>query len=406
MEQSNRLYRTGDSPVLFMRWCIRLLGKLVGQRFAEFWGLGRYRMDASGKERLIARISWGDTPATVITQNGTRVSFLLHSPTPKEQAQAATVYSVEYQHGIIMGLSPRESIISDMIALGRWSHQKEIEIDGLQKDIYKIRHGLLDFLFNETKLEKARTLLRRAESALLERLSQKHDLTQDSAEAHALIGQQRRLIYYITEDEDGRPFWETKSDFEQCEDIGIITQLCELFFRQSRISTKLIRELARSQQWREYWAIAKNTNDLFDNSVLSWSPNQIELSYWSTIYDSVYDAFERPSQKIIVDDDLLDSWFLRQNDKMEARTGKELIADKGSHKAGRQEQFVVSDEQGAKQVYGINDPISRATIQARQNVLQKNSRVLEQDMPNSQREMQQQLMQMRQRHGKDIRRKG
>ncbi len=235
-------------------------------------------MDIATTERLIARISWGYIPITVALRDSTLIPLLLHPPTPKEQAKAAMIYSIEYQRAIVTGLSNEDTIINDMIILGRWSHQKNIEIKGLQEDIHKIRRGLLDFLFNRTKLEKVRALLRRAESALFERLSQKHDLTQNSAEAHALICQQRYLIGRITETEDGELLWPEESDFEQFDDIDIIIQLCELFFKQSCISTKLIRELARSQQWRIYWEISKNTNDLFDNPVILWSLNQRELA--------------------------------------------------------------------------------------------------------------------------------
>lgn len=354
-------------------------------------------MDTATIERLIAKINWAYIPASVVARDGTIISLLLHPPTSKEQAKAAMIYSVEYQHAIATGLSNEDTLINDMIALDRWSNQKNIEIEGLKEDIYKIRRGLLDFLFNRTKLEKARSLLRRAESALFERLSRKHDLTQNSIEAYALICQQRYLIGRITETEDGKLLWPAESDFEQFDDIDIIIQLCELFFKQSCISTKLIRELARSQQWRIYWEIAKDTNDLFDNSVTLWSSNQRELAYWSTIYDSVYGAYERPSKDIIVDDDLLDSWFIRQGEKIE---GKKQTQQ--PNKPGCNEEFIMADREGAKHVYNMNDPGSRVKIKARQKLLNRQGSIREQDMPDSQREMKQQLMNMQRKHVKDI----
>jgi len=357
-------------------------------------------MDIAAKERLIARINWGYIPATVSTRDGNFISLLLHPPTPEEQAKAAVIYSVEYQRAIIAGLSNEDTIINDMIVLNRWNSQKDIEINGLQEDIRKIRRGLLDFLFNKTKLEKARTLLRRAESALLDRLSQKYDLTKNSAEAHALICQQRYLISRITETEDNHLFWFTENDFEQFDDINIILQLCELFFKQSRISTKIIRELARSQQWRIYWEIAKNTNDLFDHPVSSWSFNQRELVYWSTIYDSIYSAYERPSKDIIIDDDLLDSWFIRQSEKIEGRIQSGITPI--SNKSGRKEEFIMADKDGAKRVYKMNDPSARIQIKARQKLLNQQGSIREQDMPDSQREMRQQLVEMQQKHVKNI----
>lgn len=357
-------------------------------------------MDIAEKERLIAKISWGYIPATIVTRDGTFISLLLHPPTSKEQAQSALIYSTEYQRAIIMGLPSEQEILKNLTTLERWNPQTDIEIDGLTKDIHTIRRGLLDFVFNLTELEKARSLLRRAEKALIERLNQKHDLLQNSAKAHAEICQQRYLIGRITETEECKLLWPTIQDFDNCDDNGLITQLCEIFFQKSRISIELIRELARSQQWRLYWEIAKNTNDLFNNSVSSWSMNQRELAYWSTIYDSVYEAYERPSKNIIEDDDLLDSWFIRQGEKIEGKIQTTMAPQ--SNKPGRNEEFIMADAEGAKRVYGMNNPSTRAQIKARQKLLNRQGSIQEQDMPDSKQEMRRQLMAMQSKRVKDI----
>lgn len=360
-------------------------------------------MDTAAKERLIARISWGYTPLTVSTQDGSLVSLLLHPPTPKEQALAAIVYSTELQRAAIIGLPPEQEILENLTTLEQWSLDKEAEIEGIQKDIHTIRRGLLDFLFNTTKLNKARSLLRRAEKALVERLNQRHALLQNSGESHAEICQQRYLIGQITETEDGQRFWPTMKEFDDCSDNGLITQLCGAFFHTSRVSIVMIRELARSQQWRTYWEIAKNTNDLFANPVSSWSLNQRELAYWSSIYDSVYGAFERPPKDVIEDDDLLDSWFIRQGEKIDSKTQKDVVSK--PTKPGRNEEFIMADKEGAKRIYNMNDPGTRAKIRARQKLLAKKGFIKEQDMPDSQMEMRQQLVEKQRKHVKDISRK-
>ncbi len=357
-------------------------------------------MDIATKERLIAKINWGYVPITVNTQDGHFISLLLHPPTPKELAQAAGVYSVELQRAIIINLPHETEVLENMIALGQWSLQKEVEIEGLQKDIHTICRGLLDFVFNTTKLKAARSLLRRAEAALIERLNQKHILLQSSAEANATIYQQRFLISQMTETNDGKRFWSTAEEFDDYSDNKLITQLCEAFFYKSRIPVGLIRELARSSQWRAYWEISKNTNDLFDNPVSAWSLNQRELAYWSTIYDSVNNALERPSKDITDDDDLLDSWFIRQGEKLDSQTSKGMISK--SDKPGRNEEFIMADKEGAKHIYNMNDPNARRQIRARQKVLAQKGSVKEQDMPDSQREMQQQLIAKQRKHVKNI----
>lgn len=357
-------------------------------------------MNVAAKDRLIARISWGYVKAEVRTIDKGLVSLLLRPPTSREQAQAAMIYSTECECAAICGLPTETELLSNLILMEQWSLEKEQEIDGLQKDIHTIRRGLLDFIFNTTKLEKARSMLRSAERALIERLDKKHTILQNTKEAHAELCQQRYLIGQITEKENGDRLWLTQNEFDDCSDNYLITQLCEAFFHKSRITVTLIRELARSQQWRIYWEIAKNTNDLFDCSVMSWSLNQRELAYWSTIYDSVYSAFERPSKIIIDDDDLLDSWFIRQGEKIDSKTQKGMATQ--PNKSGRNEEFIMADQDGAKRIYDMNDPSTRANIRARQKLLAKRGSIREEEMPDSQMEMRRQLLERQKKHIKNI----
>lgn len=360
-------------------------------------------MDTAAIERLIAKINWGYTSVTVITQTGDFLSFLLHPPTPKEQAQASIIYTIEKQRASIIGLPSEQELLKNLMTINQWSQEKENEIESIQKDIKTIRRGLLDFVFNTIKLEKARSLLRRAEKALIERLNKRHVILQNSVEAHAEICRQRYMIGQITETIQCERFWNTQKEFEDCSDYNLINQLCESFFYTLRVSVISIREIARSSQWRTYWEVAKATNDLFDNSVSSWSLDQKELAYWSTIYDSVYGAFERPSKDIIDDDDLLDSWFIRQGEKIDNKTSQSIVSK--PNKPGRNEEFIMADKEGAKRIYNMNDVGSRAKIKARQKVLAQHGSTKEQDMPDSQLDMRQQLMQKQSQHVKNINKK-
>jgi len=358
-------------------------------------------MNPADANRLIAKISWGCIPATVVTEENKLISLLLRQPSVKEQAQAANVYFTELQRAVISGTQAEQELLNNCIEFGQWSIDENNQITGLYDDIHKIRRGLLDFWSNITKLENARSLLRRAEKVLIEKLNKKHMLMQTSAEAYAEMCQQRFLIGVIATTDDGQSFWSTQKDFDDYNDNGFISQLCDIFFDKSRISISIIRQLARSQQWRSFWEIAKITNNLFENPVTEWSLNQRELAYWSTIYDSVYNAFDRPSKYIIDDDDLLDSWFIRQGEKIEQQNKGASMPQ--SSKPGRNEQFIMTDDAGAKRVYEMNDSTSRAMIMAKQKIVNKRGRIKEQDMPDSQNEMRQQIASMKTKHVKDIR---
>jgi hypothetical protein len=90
----------------------------------------------------------------------------------------------------------------------------------------------------------------------------------------------------------------------------------------------VLREIARGQgevgaEWRARWKASKETGTpLFHGIVADWNPSQVALSYWFSFYDSIYEHPERPPQKIINNDDLLDKWVEDKTKEMEDRAKK------------------------------------------------------------------------------------
>lgn len=357
-------------------------------------------MEHADIERLIDIISWGKT---IIHDSS--INLILRTPTPEEKARAALIYTQELVTATSIGVLTEADTLVSLIEFGQWSDVKEQEIAGIRKDIHNIRRGLLDFLFQRDKLEKARKLLRSAEAALTTRLIARQELVNISAETQALLKQQRYLISKVTEMEDGQPYWSSSDIFDEETNTELVQRLCRAFFEIS-IPNAVIRQIARSGAWRAIWGAAKQLGSPFNTGLTEWSDTQRELIHWSLAYDNVYEAYERPGEDVVEDDDLLDSWFIRQHEKMESRTnkaaGEDKIKGKDSRKGGKNEQFIMADQEGAKKIYNMNDPMARANIRARQKVLQQRGTVKEQHMPDSQREIKQQLTEMQRQHVKSI----
>lgn len=93
----------------------------------------------------------------------------------------------------------------------------------------------------------------------------------------------------------------------------------------------ILREIARGQgsvgsEWRARWKASKDTGTpLFSGVVAEWNPSQVALSYWFAFYDSVYEHPERPTQKIIENDDLLNKWVEDQAKKVEEQAKKNTV---------------------------------------------------------------------------------
>src|SRR5690606_37527210 len=101
-----------------------------------------------------------------------------------------------------------------------------------------------------------------------------------------------------------------------------------------------------------------------------WSYNQNELSRWSYIYDIVFESMDRPSEQVVEDDDLMDSWLIRQSERVASQTKKResesVLGQAGGGKNGRNEMFVVADAKGAQRVYDLNDPSARGLVKQTQ----------------------------------------
>jgi len=364
-------------------------------------------MTNSEIERLIHIINWGKIHVDAHTSDSKPIQLILELPTSQNKAMASLVYDKAYREACDDGMSPEEEAIEYHIVTGEWDIETEKEIEGIQSDIKTITRGLLDLLFNKTKLEIARKTLRNAEKALIERFIKRNNLLQNTAEQFALFKQQRYIVSKITKTVDGKLFWPSDEAFDSFTDMLFINHLCDVYFSESRLSQNIIREIARSGIWRSSWIAAKSTGHLFDGNPTDWSFNQKELVGWSHTYDMVYDSYERPSSDIINDDDLLDSWLIRQSEKVDDRAKKEMGENlvKQSSKGGRQECFIVTDREGAKDVYAMNDRITRAKIKAKEKIIAEKGTVKEQHLPESQAEIRQKAMSEARQTMKDISRR-
>lgn len=83
-------------------------------------------------------------------------------------------------------------------------------------------------------------------------------------------------------------------------------------------------------EWRARWKAATKTGSpLFDGPTIDWNISQVTLVFWSTTYDNIFEHPEKPDQRTIENDDLLDRWMEQKSKEMEER------AKKNSKKSGK-----------------------------------------------------------------------
>jgi len=98
-------------------------------------------------------------------------------------------------------------------------------------------------------------------------------------------------------------------------------------------------------EWRARWrASTKTSSPLFEGVTTDWNINQVALVFWSNFYDNIYEHPERPEQKIIDNDDLLDKWVEDQAKKMEENSRKNSKRYKNATNTLDYDEVIVFDE--------------------------------------------------------------
>lgn len=359
-------------------------------------------MERDQKNRLVSLTFWGRLVIDVSIQDSCPYRLVLRAATIEEKARSAVAYECALAKAKMARLTTEAESLRFRCGTGEWSEQEEHQLEGLQDDIQKMKRGLLDLLFKVEQLEKLRATIRRAEAILIEKWTKRELLLAETAERYAETAQQRYIIGRVTQHFDGAPYWPTEQDFEACEDPSLVQHLVNHYFCTSRLSEGVIRDLARTDPWRSIWAAAKLTHTLFEGPPGAWTHNQSALVRWSHIYDVVYESTERPSEQVIEDDDLLDSWIIRQNEKVsdyaKKRESETLLGVTAQGGNGRQEVFVVADSAGAKRVYEMNDYHGRRIVQTTQQTASARGEVKDAQLPHAQNEIRTKAMEMQSQH--------
>ena len=277
---------------------------------------------------------------------------------------AGRAYEEALQQAILEGAMTSDELIESAIQYNTWSDERDAELAGYRQELREVKKSLLDFMYHTGRLAAARARIEGLEQQAVALMSRRHELTGGAAESYAQSVYRSYVIATISHTLSGERIWPSYEAMMIGAHLSEIREACAEYFDHSLVSDGDVRSLARSEVWRSVWLIGKNAGGLFANDLDSLTPNQKSLIYWSSIYDSVYQAYERPSSIIIDTDDLLDSWLLRAGDKTKP-------AKTTSQKGDRQETFVVSDRKGAQAVYDLNSPEARKQVAVAQAAAQQ-----------------------------------
>lgn len=272
-----------------------------------------------------------------------------------------------------------------------WDEKSEEYIDAALNRIKELEDTLAECKKGDRKYRITTNLLKSHRKTIEEELRRKAELFYVTAEQYADEIKNRAVVFCCTYDEFENKYWESWADFEKEKDLVLIGNIAEELNRLPSYDTKEIRKIARSVDWRYMWAAAKgNIQALFGMSVGEFNIEQKNLVYWSQVYDSVYEAYERPSEDIINDDEALDEWFEEQSKKSKrerldkaGETGKIKVSEEVRRHG---EVFIITNpyiNQSAptnEDVENLNSSFVREFKRSEQDRIKQKGMIREQDL--------------------------
>ena len=314
--------------------------------------------------------------------------LLIIKPLTIDQSfQASMAYDKAYKQAMVDGIMSEDEISDWMYSNGLWHPVDDEKIEGIKKDLEKLKIEIYNSRNDGRLREKIRLYIRAAEKKLAESLKEKTPFYQNTIEGYALSEKVSWIIKNSTYHND------TLYDFKEISTSYVVDE-----WQNSILSESIIRDLAREEPWKSLWSIRENTKiKLFanlDNEELT--ANQKHLTIWSQIYDNIQESMDCPNDEVIKDDDLLDGWFIVQSKKREKERLEKEFENKNTNEKikNSSEVYVVvdpNDKRSLERVNALNDPIANSIKRQRSEVIKTKGGAYQHDFADEKQKMQMQV---------------
>ncbi len=276
------------------------------------------------------------------------------------------------------GWPTKESIVFDLIQVGLWTPGGDNELKRMEKQIEDTKVNLYLNHSNPIKLKSLRKSLQNYKNSHNKLYNRRHSFDHITVEGHCDNIRNNYILLNSIYDNNNQLI----SDLEN--DLGLFNGLCTVI-SQNIIEISVFKKIARSDPWRNYWSA--NKENLFSKATIDWTDEQKTLVVLTKMYDAAHESMDTPPEHVFEDDDMFDGWMIhqkRENEKTRNKNRLEKSLPGKLDKAGDVFLMAKSKEE-AQAIYGMNDTEANSIIKERQNVINKQSIVKEQNLPDVQR---------------------
>jgi len=268
-----------------------------------------------------------------------------------EKIYADLIYDEAYEEAILDGLPTEDELKKSLLETGLWGYKQETLLIKASELINQLRLKLPSLKYKVAELNATRRRIDKATAQKKELDSVKLSIMNNCADRYALEQKtwwhMHKVVYWV----DGTPIWTSHEEFCSL-DADDANEVISAYLEGFNFPTMDIRKIARSPQWRIYFTTCESSGDLFGRPLCDLDFNQVNLLYWSVVYDNALSSYEPPSNATIDDDELFDSWSDAQRKKREKDLARNRVPtkQKSAPRGGSvlTEDFVFADEEGAR----------------------------------------------------------
>jgi hypothetical protein len=345
-------------------------------------------MDYGEKQLIVDRIITG-----IIYSEYNKKLYKLVAPNTEQRALASLVYSNTLSDSKYDNLMTREQAASILHTKGLWTNRDDKNLEEYNKLIEQLKIQLYQAIYKDKRhKQNIRKKIIQIEKAISNGLSKKYGLDTMTLEYMAENAMNEFLIAICIYDKNNNSV--TDYNNYRKSDYSLVQHFINIKSKNF-VSSKKLRELARSEPFRSLWSIGKER--VFGTQICDLTSDQKSLIMYSKMYDNVYDHPERPNEDVINDDYMLDGWFaLERNKSQQAQKDREaekLLNKKGvGNKAG--DLFIpVGSNEEANIIRDLNDLNAKMKAKQRDAVIKNTDGAVEEGkLPDVKLDLQNQAM--------------
>jgi len=316
---------------------------------------------------LIRRIARGQFYFSIVHKEHS-VFLLAKDPNPELLSRADLVWQSEYAKAVDAKLMTNEEFLESCEARGVWTKKNDGEIETAQKEISNLQERRKSFQYRKRVQAEIDGMIVEQKKKIMELVDFKESLLINTAEGVANTKKDEFVLANSVFVPSGKKFFGDNP--LNSIDVDLVIEVKNKLM-DNLLTVKQIRKIARTNPWRVMWMSAEQCGSLFGSSAVEMTANQLDLCYWSKVYDMAFNALESPSDEVLEDDNAFDAWMTNYINESKKQSSTDSPIKSDGKNITIQEVFEFADREGAEEVYDKNSDVTKEFVTRQARVIKE-----------------------------------